>query len=738
MKYLVIVESPTKIAKLQQILPKNYIIVATYGHIMDLDPKVMSLDLNDNFKPVYKFYYESLRSSSDRKKKKVNADQLVKAFSSCDKLIIASDLDDEGEFIGQSVLKLLKPKTYERIVFNAITKDEVNKALKNSSQLSQPTLDAQKTRRFMDRIFGYGLSDLLERVPGIGNAKNLGCGRVQSIIVKIIIQQDDLVNKALESSNLLFFEGFGEMNVSTKETSFNVKTYLANKNGKKFKVPSNKTSALLFNDLVSGTPLYKWTISNVKESMSTRSPKPPFTTPTLQCTGANELRWPVKKIMDVAQILYQKGFITYMRTDATTLSKEALDGCEKYIKKEYGNTFYKRKQYEVNDQSAQEAHEAIRPTNFDNCTKTLDIDQKKLYDLIWKRTIASQMENAIVKNLKFTFVPKQFFVERGFRMIGNKAFYEFKGFTIVYNEKNNDEEENDEITDTQITEPQNAKITCLKMTVKESTKMPPSRLTESRLVKIITANGIGRPATTASFITKIQEKDYVRVENTEGKPIRTLKLSYDKNAEQKYVSEIVTLKIGSEKKRLVPTSLGRMVNDFLEENFPHIMDIHFTANFEKNLSDIKSGKKEWLQVLHDFYNSIKPQIELVRKKYNVTPKTYSNDDIVGQYKGQNILYIKNKFGTSIMVEIDGNKIWAKTSVKPTESEAIKLIEERKVAPKTTVLKQLNKKYTIRESSKGPFLQVSKGKKVKFAPLKGIDIDKLTIAECNKIASKLFK
>jgi DNA topoisomerase I len=735
MQYLVIVESPFKIGKLEAILPKNYKVLASYGHIMDLDPDTMALDFDNDFKPKYKFYP---KSSQNNKK-------LLDAYKKCKKLILAVDQDREGEFIGESLLKLFHTKEYERISFNAITKKTIEYAIEHPTKLCNHQINAQKTRRYMDRMFGYGLSELLKRIPGVGKNKKLGCGRVQSTIVKLIIEQDRKVNKALLSSHSLTFEGTGEFVLNDDIV---IKTYLANSNHKKMVLPSTRCSTTMVADIVSHAPLYVWEIGMIKRRTFMKSPKPPFTTATLQCTAANGLRWPVKQIMDVAQKLYEKGFITYMRSDSTMLSEEALNGCEKLIKKKFGNEFSNRHQYSEQIENAQEAHEAIRPTSLTNNLSTLDENQKKLYEVIWKRTVASQMSKAQVESCNIPFIPYSMGCERSFRMIGNKSGYIFKGYMAIYskedleNFKNNEEsgDSEDRIDDILPSDENfyNSIISMNKMTIKEKTKNPPSRYTESQLVKTVTQIGIGRPATTCGFISKIQDKDYVRMENTDGVPINTIQMTFDRSRKNPVQSETVVLNVGSENKRLVPTPLGILINDFLEENFPQMMNLKFTANLENQLSDIVSNKVNWIDILHDFWNNLKPQITRVEKKYEISAKSFDNNTIICKYKGNDVEYVKIKAGTFLLVTIEGKKLWIKSMTKPKEKEAIKMIEDRLNRPATKVIKTFGKNYVVKESNTGQFIQVTKGKKCKFFQLRDIDVNSLTKEKCDKLTAKLFQ
>ena len=722
MKYLVIVESPAKITKFESILPSNYKIMASCGHIMDLDPNNLSLDVNKDFKPTYKFYPKS----------SVNNNKIKQAYKSCNKLILAVDLDREGEVIGESILKLLNISKYDRIAFISITKSVIQHAIENPIQLNQNMIFAQRTRRFMDRLFGYKSSPLLKLIPGVGQNKKLGCGRVQSTIVKLIIEQDDRVKKALESSVLLSFEGSGEFLINE---TVKIDTYLANNKYQKTKLLSCSCVATIASDLVAHGPVYKWKMKKLSKRIISKSSLPPYTTATLQCDATTKFsNMTVKDIMIIAQKLYEMGFITYMRSDSTLLSEEALDGFEQHINKKYGKEYSKRHQYSRQIDNAQEAHEAIRPTSMNNDTSGLDTNQAKLYSLIWKRTVASQMADAQIETHKFAFIPYNMGFERQFRMVGSKSSYLFKGYTTIYKDVE------DDIQDSSLHEidMETIQIKMNKMVIKEVMKNPPSRFTESQLIKTITKCGIGRPGTTAGFISKIQEKDYVRMEDCEGTHIKTIHISYDSEREIKVKSEIIVTKMGCENKRLVPTKLGRLVNTFLEEHFPQMMNIQFTVNLEDKLSEIALGKLDYIKVLHEFYDLLKPQVDKVNELYKMSEKTYNNDCVIGKYNEYDIQYVKIKSGTFILVENNDRKLWIKCFSKPTFEQAYKLIDVKINKPKPIVIKQFGNDFFIMKSETGYYMICNRGKKSKCMSLRGIDIKTLDKDKCNKMSKHLFK
>ena len=727
---LVIVESFAKIPKLKTLLPSNYEILASGGHIMDLDPSNMSLDLT-NFEPTYKYYPKS----------KDIINKIKKAYVNKKKLIIASDLDREGEFIALSLIKLLNIKNnYERIVFKEITKKAITYAINNPVKIDDNKVKAQQTRRFMDRIFGYSLSPLLSRIPELEYSKQLGCGRVQSAFVKIIIERENEIQKFMNSDQCLTYEGFGEFIID----NINIKTYLVNSQNKRMicNVNSFNLDMLLYK--VSFSPLSTWKISSIKNKILNKSPKSPYSTSLLQSDASSKLHWSVKKIMQVAQQLYEKGLITYMRTDSVTLSDDALSMCEKYIIHTYGEEYYTKTEYETNIASAQEGHEAIRPCDINvkltSSTSNFNNDMYKLYDLIWKRTIASQMSKSIIETMQITLLPTLFGSLEPYGMIGSKSRYIFKGYTIVWTDLDLGlENENVEMENEENNININSDVQFVSMTVSENIKSPPSRYTESQLVKAVTKAGIGRPGTTASFISKIQERNYVKIQDIEGVPKTLLKFSSSNiNIKKGIIVEKFTMNVGCEKKRMVPTKIGITVNDFLEEHFPLFMDITFTAKLEEYLSNICIGKEDWKKVLHNFYEILKPQIEIVLNKFNIRPRKNPSNEIIGMFNKEEIVYIQTRHGYAIKTIVSNKDIWVNVSEKPDEETARKLISDKINKPISTIIKTFGKTFAIRKSIKGVFLQVTKGKKVKFLPIKHINPDIITKQQCEQLAKTFLK
>lgn len=760
MKYLVIVESPVKIKKLKAVLPSNYEVISTYGHLMDLDSECMALDFENDFEPTYKFY-ENMKNYGDaksKKRKKDNTKAIKDLYKKCDRVVIASDLDREGEFIAESIKVLLKLKTYDRIIFSEISKKAILNAIANPIPIDYNKIHAQQVRRFMDRIFGYGTTPLLPRVPelqSLGKIKKLGCGRIQNIVTKIIIDREKKIEEFFLGTSSNFYKGYGQMElcINKKKVPLNTVTYETEPKYKLFKHDMCDNTYETILNIMDTMINCEWQVTSIKKRLLLKAPKPPHITATLQCEASTKLHWSIKKTMEVAQQLYATGYITYMRTDSTILSEDALNGAENLIKNLHGDLYYNRKQYSTDQESAQEAHEAIRPISMDADLENLTEDGEKLYGLIWKRVLASQMAKAEIESSQIFITPFKNNKPCKHIMVGSKSRYVFKGFTILDDasdkkDRDEDEDEDNEPIDDIIIPDLGKDIDVISKSIKfkEHVDTPPPRFTESQLVKYAVEVGVGRPATFVSMISKVQEKDYVRTENISGREKKLLELEYKNQKQNKFIIRENTVFIGNEKKRLVPTQLGIVVNNFLIENFPQIMQIDFTSNLEKKLDLIVSGKLDWLTVMHDFYDMLRPQIESYKNKYSMNSDVprINNDVIIGTFEDNDINYIKIKNRFAIKCMVDDEAVWVSVLSKPTAEEAHKLIYDKVnnigQAPKTTIIKTVGK-YTIRQGTKNPFIQVGSGKNIKFCQIfdsemaKIPDINKITAKKCKEICDK---
>ena len=736
MKYLIIVESPAKIEKIKALLGSQYEVISSLGHIMDLDPLTMALDFDNDFAPTYKFYTDIRKVANNKKIKELH--------KKCDKVIIAADLDREGEFIGESIKCLLKLKTYDRIVFNEITKKAIDAALLNPIQIDYNKIHAQQTRRFMDRIFGFCITDLLKRVPELQNrnVKKLGCGRVQSIITKIIVDREKEIDDFFKTDKSIVYSGNGQFSLIFNNQHFDLNTTLYDTipKTKVFNViKTNKTMGLI-TDIITVLASCTWKIVDIKTRIINQLPKPPHVTSTLQCEASSDshMHWPIKKTMDVAQQLYEKGYITYMRTDSTILSDDALNDIEKTIKDMFGNDFHNRKQYVTQSESAQEAHEAIRPTCMSIDLENMTSDMEKLYNLIWRRAMASQMAPAQIESSQI-FLGSQ---KHQYLMSGSKSRYLFKGYVAVL-DKNNDEEDIILSTDKKIYS--KATIIPQWVKIKEGMESPPSRYNEAQMVKHIVKLQIGRPSTFVDMVNKIQIKDYVRLEDVEGQEKMLTDIIYYYSEKRLSINDNKIF-MGKENKRLVPTSLGIVVNNFMVENFPQLMGINFSADLEKKLDKICNGQLDWTKTLHQFYDGLKPQLETYRNNHDVISGSIStnmNDIVVGTYNDCDIIFIKTKKCVAIKCVVNGDSVWVSVAKKPNEDEAVTLIEDKiknvNQKPATTIIKTIGK-YTIRQGADNAFIQTGTKKSTKFFGIydKELDLCTMTAKQCKEICEKSKK
>jgi DNA topoisomerase I len=645
---LVIVESPGKITKISSYLGDDYIVKASFGHCRDLDKKTLSIEVENNFNPLYLVIPD---------KRKVISELKLEA-KRCKEVILAADEDREGEMIAAGLRDLLKLKNPKRIVFHEITKKAINDAVKNPSVINENMVMAQQTRRLLDRLVGYKLSPLLwKKVQGESSA-----GRVQSVVIKIIIDKENEIKKSVSEP---YFKTQGIFNFKGKKLN----TVLM-KNKDIYKFSSEKNIISLLNTLNSLSVCKTTDVSN-KEII--RKPPAPFITSTMQQDASTKFHYNSKKTMMLAQKLYEAGMITYMRTDSTNLSNEALQGCKQYIEKTYGEIYHKKRTYCKKSKNAQEAHEAIRPTKLSVSEfNKLGVEGAKLYNLIWKRTVASQMADAkinimtisidILNNNKTLLPDKTYFVTNYENIL-------FDGFLLLYNNHESDNEKGKfNINLNQILDYISVKVT------EEYTK-PPLRYNEAGLIKYLEKNGIGRPSTYASIMSKIIDKKYVLLQNIDGisktsKQYIVLKANLNKN--NKIKKENKEIKIGSEKNKLVPTETGIKINNFLCEHFDCIMDITFTAKMEKLLDKVATGKAIWYNVLSSYYDMFNPIVENIAESMKKIDNTNKTDKFIGVHPETNeeIFSMIGKYG--LCVKIKENDKWKFSSIKEYKQDEITL------------------------------------------------------------------
>ena len=658
---LVIVESPGKIRKIEEYLnllgDYKYIVKASYGHCRDLDPKTMSIDIENNFAPNYKII--AGKEKTVRELKALKKD--------CKKVILASDEDREGEAIAESIKDLLGLKNPDRIVFHEITKNAIHEAIKNPKTINYDMVNAQQARRLFDRLVGYKISPLLwKKIKGMSSA-----GRVQSVVVKIIIDKENEIEASISNP---YFKTTAKF--SHDKNKFNG---VLQKGKELFKFESEKESEDFLKS-IHVDDKFKVTSSEKKETK--RKPAPPFITSTLQQEASTKLSFGVKRTMDAAQKLYESGMITYMRTDSTNLSEDAINECKKFIIKTYGKEYSNPKNYNKNSAGAQEAHEAIRPTNIQTETTggRISADAEKLYKLIRNRTLASQMADAIidVQTIKIDTLNK----EKKSRLPKGTLFHstfeniKFPGFLILYNDKNDDSSESDKM-EGQIELKEGSSVKNKEINISEEYSKLPLRYNEAGLVKYLEKNGIGRPSTYASIISKVIERQYVEIKNIEGTKKKSIQMNLKNSKTEINISKKTKdIVIGKETKKLVPTDTGNQVNDFLVENFDSIMQLDFTANFEKYLDKIAEGEAKWHNVLEKFYGMFSPIVKEIEKKIREEPSGNSDDSIGTDDDGREIFKGKGTYGPYVKVH-DGEK-WKfapnKSGDKITLKEAIELLK----------------------------------------------------------------
>ncbi len=609
-KNLVIVESPAKARTIEKFLGKDFKVESSFGHIADLPSKELGVDVDRDFKPNYKI-------SSD---KKAVVKKLKELAKKADIVWLASDEDREGEAIAWHLAEILKldKEKIKRIVFHEITKTAIQKAIENPRGIDYNLVDAQQARRVLDRIVGYELSPVLWRKIKSG----LSAGRVQSVSVRGIVERE----REIEKFN--------------PEATFRVDAEFRTDEGQllKARLPQNFKTRDEAEAFLKKNVQTTYSVTSLQKKPATKTAAAPFTTSTLQQEASRKLYFSVSKTMAMAQRLYESGLITYMRTDSTNLSDEARKGAEAEIKKQYGNKYSSPKNYSSKAKGAQEAHEAIRPTDFSKQTINAERDQVRLYELIWKRAIASQMSKAKLERTNVQIGSPSF----DERFSANGEVILFDGFLKVYLEGTDDEELEQEGMLPALTEDQ--KLFNNYVTATERYSRPPYRYTEASLVKKLEELGIGRPSTYAPTISTIQNRGYVEKGNVEGqeRPYTQFVL---KNGGIK--EKVLKEKVGSDKGKLVPTDIGFIVTDFLVNHFEHIMDYHFTAKVEEDFDDIADGKEDWTEMMRSFYKEFHPQVEEVHEN----AERESGERVLGvdPDSGRQVSVKLGKFGPMVQI-----------------------------------------------------------------------------------------
>ena len=578
-KNLLIVESPAKAKTIEKILGKDFQVNSCYGHIRDLEKSAMGIDIANDFEPRY--------IVPDEKKKVVS--ELKSLAKSSDEVWLATDEDREGEAISWHLCEVLglDPVTTKRIVFHEITKPAIEAAVQNPRTVNMNLVMAQQARRVLDRIVGFELSPVLWRKISTSN-KNLSAGRVQSVAVRLIADREREIN-AFQPESYFKIEGlFFANDITGKQVTFKAE-------GRKQNSPEDAETFL------KGCIGADYKVADVRVKPGKRTPAPPFTTSTLQQEASRKLGYGVARTMQIAQKLYENGHITYMRTDSVSLSATALADITQTVSSLYGDRYQQYRKFKNKNESAQEAHEAIRPTDTSKTTVP-DPEWQKLYELIWKRTMASQMADA---ELEKTTVKIEISTNKE-ELTASGEVLKFDGFLKVYQE-DKDEDETEESSEgllPPMAVGQSLPLSELRATERFSRAQP--RYTEASLVKKLEELGIGRPSTYAPTISTIQKREYVEKRDKEGTPraYRILVLK-DDLINKREASE----NTGAEKAKLFPTDLGLLVTDFLKQYFDDIMDYGFTAKIEEEFDEVAAGKLQWNEMLEEFYGPFKKDVD---------------------------------------------------------------------------------------------------------------------------------
>ncbi|MBQ9560245.1 MAG: type I DNA topoisomerase [Bacteroidaceae bacterium] len=635
---LVIVESPAKAKTIEKFLGDDYKVMSSYGHIRDLKKKVFSID-TDTFAPQYEIPTDKVRLVSELKA------QAKKAKT----VWLASDEDREGEAISWHLFEVLglKPENTKRIVFHEITKTAILEAIKHPRQIDLNLVNAQQARRVLDRIVGFKLSPVLwHKVKPA-----LSAGRVQSVAVRLIVEREREINNFHSSDYYRVTAQFLLPDGQTVQAELNHR-FQTKEETERF-LEQCRTA--------------EFAIEGIETKPTVRTPAPPFTTSTLQQEAAHKLNFSVAQTRMVAQRLYESGHITYMRTDSVNLSNLCLSTSAKYIGEQLGQEYVKTRRYRTNSKSAQEAHEAIRPTYIDRTSLEGTTQERRLYDLIWKRTIACQMADAQLEKTTATI----HISNSDYQFVASGEVVKFDGFLRVYRETQ-DEETAEETYGTLPKMAVGEALQRKELVATQRFSQRPPRYNEASLVRKLEELGIGRPSTYATTITTIQNREYVIKGDKPGEehPYTILTLKGDKVKETE--KQVTT---GSERGKLIPTDTGIVVNDFLMQHFPTIMDYNFTADVEKSFDDIAEGKEVWTKAMRQFYEDFNPQVEQTmksREEHRVGERVIGQDPKTGQ----DIVAKIGRFGAVVQIGSADDKQKPRfASLRPDQSiETITLDE----------------------------------------------------------------
>lgn len=693
-KNLVIVESPAKAKTIEKFLGPDYVVKSSFGHIRDLPKKGLNIDIENNFEPHYEV-------SADKKKVVAELKKLAKGAE----VWLASDEDREGEAIAWHLAHALKldPAKTKRIVFHEITKTAIEAAIKNPRTVNLELVDAQQARRILDRLVGYELSPVLWKKVRTG----LSAGRVQSVAVRLIVEREREIREFSAASSYKITAIF-KTNRADLPAELSVK------------LKSAEEATKWLESIVDAS----YQISDIATKPSTRSPGAPFTTSTLQQEASRRLGYSVRQTMTLAQRLYESGAITYMRTDSTILSNLALNAADKYITSNFGNEYHKQRQFKTKNSSAQEAHEAIRPTEFRTLEAGGDDAQIKLYKLIWQRAVASQMTEAKLERTEVSIDisgKKEVFVAKG-------EVLQFDGFMKVYGGGKDDTL----LPAVAIGD----KPTRDSATATETFSRAPARYSEAALVKKLEELGIGRPSTYAPTITTVQTRGYVEKTDLEGAERDVTVISLIAQAVSK---ETTKTPYGADRNKLVPTPIAEIVTDFLVKYFPSIVDYDFTAKVEADFDNIADGKQQWSSMISDFYKGFHP---LVENSADISRSEVSQAREIGKdpKTGDTIYARFGRYGPMLQKgETDNDEVKPAFAPMPTGAtiDTVTLDQALEMFKLPRMVGQTPEGEDIKANIGrfGPYVQVGKI----FVSIKPLDPRTVTIEEAlEKYAEKLTK
>ncbi|WP_070138555.1 type I DNA topoisomerase [Crocinitomix algicola] len=753
-KNLVIVESPAKAKTIEKYLGKDFVVMSSYGHVRDLAKGDGSIDIENGFEPKY--------IVSPDKKKVIT--ELKKMVKSVETVWLASDEDREGEAISWHLKEALglEKKGYKRITFNEITKNAVLNAIENPREIDVDLVNAQQARRVLDRLVGFELSPVLWRKV----KPSLSAGRVQSVAVRLVVEREQEIEKFKSES---FYRTDAE--------------FLVDKSPLKAKLNAQFQTIEEAKNFVEDCDGYSFKVNSITKKPAKKNPAAPFTTSTLQQEASLKLGFSVSRTMSVAQRLYEAGHITYMRTDSVNLSETAIEGAKKEIQSAYGNEYFKFRQFKNKSNSAQEAHEAIRPTDFSLHEVNADSDEARLYQLIWKRSIASQMAEAKLERTAIKIDAPQ-----GKEFSANGEIVLFDGFLKVYLESKIDEEE-DEMEG--LLPPMSEGDVLVRKLISSTERFsrPPARYVEASLVKKLEELGIGRPSTYAPTISTIQKRGYVERGEREGTERKYRVVELGKNGVKELNKKEKT---GSDKGKLVPTDIGRVVTEFLMEHFDQVMNYNFTASVEKEFDDIANGLVQWTKMISEFYGPFHDKVEDTienserasgERLLGLDPKSGKNvyarigrfgpmvqigesDDeekpkfaslqkdqsiqtisleeamelfkfpkVIGEYEGQDVKINKGRFGPYVQLQklfVSIKEANGDTLENMTIDRAIELIEQKREEDRNKLIKTFPEDETMQllNGRYGAYLKI--GKK-NFKLPKDVEPAQLSYEECIEIS-----